>query len=403
MKKRIFSFALALVLVFGAAFSVNAFATETKTLRFDENGEFKIMHIADCQDAYPASEKMLKFIDSALKEYQPDLVVLGGDNSVGPDNMPRADKESAIEELSSVFVANKTYFTLVFGNHDHQQKVTDDEQLVWYQQYGGEYCLAYDVDPNLTGTATHALPVLGSDSDETKFMLYMFDSNDYVRDENGEELGLGYDCVNEDQIEWYKATSMAAEAANGKKVPAMAFQHIVVGEVFDALFHESSVDLGELTPSYNGKTYSFFPKLENIEEGFIFEFPCPGYYNYGQFDAMVERDDVIAIFSGHDHINNYITELDGIKIINTAGATYHSYGNEFTRGLRMITINEDDTSNFKTESVTVNQFAIDNPEFAEAAGINTFVAKLTVGFGDFLLAITKFCGIFSKLISMVVA
>ena len=248
MKKRIFSFMLALAMIF-SVMSVASAATATKTLRFDENGEFKIMHIADCQDGYPASETMLMFIDAALKEYQPDLVVLGGDNSVGPDDMPEEDKKAAINELASVFVANETYFTLVFGNHDHQQGFTDDQQLAWYQLYGGEYCLAYDEDPNLTGTATHALPILGSDSDETKFMLYMFDSNDYVRDENGVELGLGYDCVNEDQIEWYKATSKAAEAANGnKKVPAMAFQHIVVGEVYDALFRETSIDLGVLTP-----------------------------------------------------------------------------------------------------------------------------------------------------------
>ena len=397
MKKRVISLVLALIVIFGAMFTVNASAA-AEPLRFDENGEFKIMHITDCQDEFPATETMLIFIDAALKEYQPDLVVLGGDNVVADKNMA-----NGIKELVEVLVANETYFTLVFGNHDHQQDLTDDEQLVVYQQEGGKYCLAYDVDPNLTGTATHALPILGSKSNETKFMLYMFDSNDYVRDENGKELGLGYDCVNEDQIEWYKATSKAAEAAAGKKVPAMAFQHIVVGDVYDALFHETSVDLGDvLTPSYNGKRYSFFPKLENIEEGFIFEFPCPGYYNYGQFDAMVERGDVLAVFSGHDHINNYTTELDGIKIINTGGATYHSYGNEFTRGVRMITINEDDTSTFKTETVTVNQFAIDNPEFAEEVGINTMLAKLTVGFGDFLLAITKFCGIFSKLITMVV-
>lgn len=398
MKKRIISLVLALAVVFGAV-SVASAAVAAEPLRFDENGEFKIMHITDCQDEFPATETMLIFIDAALKEYQPDLVVLGGDNVVADKNMA-----NGIKELVEVLVANETYFTLVFGNHDHQQDLTDDEQLVVYQQAGGKYCLAYDVDPNLTGTATHALPVLGSDSNETKFMLYMFDSNDYVRDENGKELGLGYDCVNEDQIEWYKATSKAAEAAAGKKVPAMAFQHIVVGDVYDALFHESSVDLGDvLTPSYNGKRYSFFPKLENIEEGFIFEFPCPGYYNYGQFDAMVERGDVLAVFSGHDHINNYTTELDGIKIINTGGATYHSYGNDFTRGVRMITLDEDNLWDFETETVTVNQFAVDHPDFAEEVGINTFSAGFMIAVGDFLLGITKFCAIFSKLITMVVA
>ena len=384
---------LALVLAFGAC-AISASANAAAPLKFDENGEFKIMHLCDCQDVYPANTTMLKFIDAALKEYQPDIVVLGGDNTVSKTGM-----EKAIAELVSVFVENKTYFTLVFGNHDHQQDLTDDEQLVCYQKYGGEYCLAYDENPNLTGTATHALPVLGSKSGKAELMLYMFDSNQYVTVEEFEDE---YDCVNPDQIEWYVEKSKAAEAENGKVVPALAFQHIVVGEVYEALFHESAVDLGALTPKTGGKIYSFFPKTENVLDGFLFEFPCPGYYNHGQFDAMVERGDVVGIFSGHDHINSYTTELDGIKIINTPGATYHSYGNEITRGMRMITVKENDPKNFETEVVTVSRFALDNKDFAEDAGIDTFTAGLMLALGDILLALGKFSGVFSSIISAIV-
>ena len=392
MAKRILSAVLAIMLVFGACFAANA----ADTLRFNDNGEFKIMHLTDCQDDYPAEPKMLKFIDAALKEYQPDIVVLGGDNSVGPDDMPRADKEAAIAELCNVFVVNETYFTLVFGNHDHQQGVTDDEQLVWYQQYGGKYCLAYDADPELTGTATHALPVLGSKSDKTEFMLYMFDSNQYVTVNEFEDE---YDCVNPDQIEWYKETSKAVEAQEGKKIPGMAFQHIIVGEVYDALFYESPVELGTLTRTFNGKTYSFLPRTNNFT-GFLLEFPCPGYYNHGQFDAMVERGDITAIFSGHDHINTFETELDGIKIINTAGATFHSYGKEMTRGMRMITVKESDTWNFETESVTINGFALENEEFANDAGIVAIGAVITEALAKVMLALGEFSGIFAGIIDL---
>lgn len=388
MKKRILSVALVLALVFSACFALNASAADG-ILRFDENGEFKIMHICDCQDDYPANSDMLKFLDAVIKECQPDLIVLGGDNTVADNNM-----ENGIKEIVSIFVENKTYFTLVFGNHDHQQDLTDDEQLLVYQKYGGEYCLAYDPHPELTGTATHALPVLGSESNETELMLYMFDSNQYVSVNSFEDE---YDCVNPDQIDWYKSTSRAAESIKGEKVPALAFQHIIVGEVYDALFHETSIDMGELSRSFNGKTYSFLPRTENIEEGFLFEFPCPGYYNHGQFDAMVERGDVMAVFSGHDHTNNFITELDGIKIINTGGVTYHSYGTGFTRGVRMITVNEDDPWTFETETVTINQFAIDNSDFAADADISTFEAIVVTAFGKFLMAMGKFTGIFSQL------
>ncbi len=390
MKKRILSLALALVMVF-ACFALNASAADSGVLRFDENGEFKIMHICDCQDTYPANTTMLKFIDAALKEYQPDLVVLGGDNTVAEK------KDESIKELAEVFVANETYFTLVFGNHDHQQGFTDDEQLAMYQKHGGKYCLAYDPHPELTGTATHALPVLGSQSNKAELMLYMFDSNQYVSVNDFEDE---YDSVNPDQIKWYQSVSKAAEITNGKTVPALAFQHIIVGEVYDALFHESTIDMGELSRNFNGKTYSFLPKTENLQEGFIFEFPCPGYYNHGQFDAMVERGDVMGIFSGHDHTNTFITELDGIKIVNTGGVTYHSYGSGFTRGVRMITVNENNPGTFETEMVTINQFAIDNSDFAADAGISKFEAVIVTAFGEFLLAMGKFTGIFSSIISM---
>lgn len=392
MKKRIFSVVLALALVIAACFSVSA-ETAQSPLRFGMDGEFNIMHLTDCQDVYPANKTMLKFIDAALKEYQPDLVVLGGDNVVADHD----DKEAAIAELVKIFVENETYFTLVFGNHDHQQGYTDDEQLVWYQQYGGKYCLAYDADPALTGTATHALPVLASGSNNTEFMLYMFDSNQYVSVNGFEDE---YDCVNEDQIEWYKDTSKNIEAQEGKKIPGLAFQHIVVGEVYDALFYESAVDLGELTPKFNGKTYSFLPRTNNFT-GFLLEFPCPGYYNHGQFDAMVQRGDILGVFSGHDHINSYETELDGIKIINTPGATFNSYGKEMTRGMRMITIRDNNTWDFESEVVTINGFALENSDFASDAGIVSVFAIITEGLAKVMLALGEFSGLFASVLDLV--
>ena len=135
----------------------------------------------------------------------------------------------------------------------------------------------------------------------------------------------------------------------------------------------------------------------DLEEGFLFEFPCPGYYNHGQFDAMVERGDVMGIFSGHDHTNSFITELDGIKIVNTPGATHGGYSTDFNRGVRMITVNENNPGTFETEVVSTRQFAVDNSDYSEASGISKFGAMIVIAFGEFLIAMGKFTGIFSQL------
>ena len=315
MKKRVLSVLLALAMVFCSGLAFSASAEDATKLKFND-GKFKIMHLTDTQDVYPASKTMLSFIDASIKQYQPDIVILGGDNTVGPAET----KDEAIKELTSVFVKNEVYFSLVFGNHDREQGVSNDELLALYQKHGGEYCLAYDAVPELHGAGTHNLPVYSSDGSKIIFNLWMFDSGSGVYNEAGERLG--YDCVTEDQIKWYESVSSELEKESKVKIPSLAFQHILVGDVYDALFHETAVEAGELTRSFNGKIYSCLPKTENFD-GFLFEYPCPGYYNFGQFDSMVARGDVIGIFSGHDHVNTFETELKGIKIVNTPGATYH--------------------------------------------------------------------------------
>ena len=341
--KKILSVILALCMVLPFAFAAGA--AETTPLQFDENGEFVIMHLCDCQDTYPASETMLTFIRHVIAKYDPDIVVLGGDNTVGP----KETKALAIEELVAPFVESETYFAVTFGNHDNEQGVDKEELLAYYQQFGGKYCLTEDIVPELFGVGTHNIPVLSSDGSKYAFNIWTFDSNTYHPDG-------GYDAVHEDQIEWYKQTAAELAAANGGEVvPAMAFQHIIVGEAYPALFqtYPDALAVPEITKTVDGVTYSFTPQYDRITSGVVMEFPCPGAVNYGQFDAFLEVGDVMATFSGHDHINSFTVPYKGIDIINTPGATFHSYGDDATRGCRMLTINENDVKNYKNELVTI--------------------------------------------------
>lgn len=388
--KKIISFVLALCLVLGAA--VPAFAGDGgKTLRFDENGEFRILHLCDCQDGYPAQERMFTYIDYMLKTYKPDIVILGGDNTVSS----KETKEAAIEELTSVFVENETYFTLVFGNHDHEQGVDNATNLTYYQKYGGKYCLAYDPAPELSGTANHNLPVYASSSDAVKFNLWMLDTGAYVEDENGQRLG--YDSVRPDQIEWYKKTSKALEEQEGGKVPSMVFQHMVVQEIYDSMFFKVPFYVEYITETYGDTTYFVGPDT-SVLKGHLFEPPSPGYYNHGEFDAMVERGDVLAIHSGHDHLNTYEVEREGIMIVNTPGISFNAYGNEFVRGSRLITIKEDDIENYTSEVITVNDIAAKDKDFAADMGIEPATAVFWNVFGKILLALSEFSGIFARLV-----
>lgn len=391
--KKIISVLLSLTMIL--ALSATAFAAvsgENDVLKFDENGEFKIFNICDIQDNYPMHKTAKAFITDMIAIHDPDIVILGGDNTTGP----KETKAEAIKELCDIFVSTETYFTLVFGNHDDEQGVSREELLRMYQLYGGEYCLAYDADPSITGVGTHNLLVKSSDGSEIAYNLYMFDSNSYTYDENGNRLG--YDAVHEDQIEWYKNTSADVKAANdGKTVPAMAFQHIVVQEAFEELFIESPFNLGALTLNFDGKYYTYLPFVHDIKDGFVLEAPCPGYYNYGQLDAFAETGDVVAVFSGHDHPNSYTVNKKGVDIVNTPGASFESYGDNSVRGLRLITLNESDTSVYESKVLTVSDYMLDGGEYLADFGEITMLDAVFGKLQYILMNIyVKFVGLFFR-------
>ena len=362
--KKVIAIALSILLIFShSAIAFAANSGENDVLKFDKNGEFKIFNICDMQDDYPMNETIVAFIKDMIKMHNPDIVVLGGDNTTAS----KETKAEAVKEICNIFVETETYFTFVFGNHDDEQGVSREELFALYKLYGGKYCLAYDAVPELTGVGTHNLTVKSSDGSKIAYNLYMFDSNSYAYDDAGNRLG--YDAVHTDQIGWYKNTSAVLKAANGgETIKAMAFQHIIVQEINEMMFYDFPIAIGEATRNYESGSYTYLPFVHNIKDGFLLEAPCPGYYNYGQFDAFVETGDVVAVFSGHDHLNSFTVEKDGVDIVNTPGCTFGSYGDPATRGIRMLTINEADTSVYESEMLTLSDYILNGGDYLTAYG-----------------------------------
>ena len=341
--KKIISILLVVSMLFSLSVTVFAAGTEENVLRFRKNGTFKILVLADVQDVYPIDDAMISFVNEALDYAKPDLVVFDGDTIVTED-------VRAYEQLLYPLVSRNVPFTFVFGNHDvERENFTAEQQLAEYQKYPG--CLAFDADPALHGCANHNLLIYSSKGNDIAFNLWMFDSGTSLHDENGE--WLGYDWVRADQIEWYNNTRDAITEANGGKVvPAIAFQHIIPKEAVEVLFYESDISMGELTYNFNdGSVYSYIPKIETFD-GYIFEKSCPGNGSDGQWDAMKAGGDVLALVVGHDHVNSFVADINGIDLVQTPGATYHSYYNKMLQGARIIELDEGDLDSYYTYELT---------------------------------------------------
>lgn len=322
---------------------------EEAKLQFNEDGTFKIMNISDIQDGPNLMGVTADFIDAAVASEMPDLIILTGDNIAGYQTGSEAKSEKAIREFMDILEPYGIPVAIVFGNHDDECDLSKEEQMLVYEQYS---CfIGMDEGEALYGCGTYNVPIYSSTDDtDVAFNCWLFDTGSY--DEDG-----GYDHMRESQLEWYKAKSAELKAENGGEVvPSIAFQHIIVPEIFEAL---DEVDAN--TEGAVAKYGKYYALPDTAAEGSILgEAPCPSAVNGGEFDALLECGDVVAVVSGHDHTNSFVVPYKGIDIINTPTCGFRSYGSSDSRGIRVFTLNEAAPAAYETSIITYQELFADD-------------------------------------------
>lgn len=348
--KKVISLVLAVIMLACVAINAGAASAEYEKLQFNNDGSFRIMQISDIQDGPFLLDITRDYLDAVIPYANPDLIVLSGDNiaarsySIGVKEIDLVLAKIAIDRFMSIIEDYDIPVAVVFGNHDAEKLVTKEEQMEMYLKY--DNCIAIDEGEALYGCGTYNLPIYSSaDVNKIAYNIWMFDSNMYDK-ENG-----GYDHVHQDQIDWYIGKSNELKAQNGgNPVPSMVFQHIVVNEVFDAFLEVPAGTEGAVEK--DGKYYVLNP--ENTRAGELNEAPCPGTVDSQQFEAMVAQGDVEAMFFGHDHVNSFEIEYNGIDLVNTPGVGFNSYGGD-NRGVRIIDLKEG-VDGYTTELITYKDF-----------------------------------------------
>ena len=344
-------------------------------MRMREDGGFKILHVTDTHLHEDNVEESTRLIALACDAERPDLVMLTGD--LAPEDTLELTARR-VDQLMQVFESRNIPVAVTFGNHDSENGAyTREEVMALYNAY--TCSVSVDDGEALTGCGTYLIPLLSSKSDETAFNLWVFDSGDY----DGEGH---YANVAEDQVAWYQTTSAAIESQNGKKIYSLAFQHIIVPEIYDAL---EKVDFRvpyAFKRIYHEDEYYRFSK-EFTNYGTLNEMPCPGYYNHGQFAAMAERGDVMAMFTGHDHTNAFGVKYQGIDIVNSLSTRYNGDAFSTQYGYRVIELDEAAPDKYETRVVRWYDFVNDKAVKALAQDRQT----------QNLLAEIRFFGIFQKL------
>ena len=276
-------------------------------LQFNKDGKFKIVQFTDVHFKYknPASDIALERINQVLDEEQPDFVIFTGDVVYSAP----ADKGmlQVLEQVSK----RKLPFVVTFGNHDNEQGMTREQLYDIIRQVPGNLM----PDRGSVLSPDYVLTVkASSDAKKDAAVLYCMDSHSYspLKDVKG------YAWLTFDQVNWYRQQSAAYTARNGgKPLPALAFFHIPVPEYNEAASDENAILRGT-----------------RMEEA------CAPKLNTGMFTAMKESGDVMGIFVGHDHDNDYAVMWKGILLAYgrfTGGNTEY---NHLPNGARIIVLDE---------------------------------------------------------------
>ncbi len=330
------------------------------TLKFNKNGKFVLMQVADPQDLHFVRHTMVRMLNKAYDTVKPDLVVFAGDNILG-NHLKDArfgsravvhtkEKEyermvTAIGHICKPLEERKIPFTMIYGNHDDVNMMTKDEQADIYRSYS--MCIGLDNPDKSVDVDTFNLPLYSSDGEKKLFNFWMLDCAG-----QNKETKLCYEAVLPETIEWYKKKSAELRAENGgEPLPSLMFQHIPMPESA-SLQIECNKDDPLAVPFYEKGELIKYVKLDPEKaHGHLGEQMCVLHENYGQLEALQEMGDVKAVVYAHDHTNNFIGEHDGIRVIQTSCASFRCYGNHL-RGVRVFEFDENDPENFKTYNLT---------------------------------------------------
>lgn len=323
-------------------------------LKFNANGKFRIMQITDIQEVPNISPDTLKLIEAAVQTQNPDLIVLTGDQIKGYGISYKgkgSELESHVADTIKRFMKPITDrgipFAVTFGNHDRQVGVSNKRQFEHiYKKLPG--CVGEQA-PEIEGGGTYHLPLYSANGKKMLFNLYLIDSGT-------DKKGGGYEAVTAEQIKWYRSTRERLRAENsGAYVPSIVFQHIPLCEYYDVLKRVKKNHKGAIRAYRTHKNEYYVPGESCRPGAVLLEPPSIPDENTGEFDALKEKGDVLAVFVGHDHKNNFVGTLQGVDLGFTPSGGFSEYGNGVNRGVRIIDLDESCPHAYKTHTVTFKE------------------------------------------------
>lgn len=264
---------------------------EVIELQTSSEGKYKIMQITDLHFSalfLKGNSLTYKFLDAALKNEKPDLVMLTGDMAISLLN------RTYLRIFADFMEERQQYWSYTLGNHDYQIGSGVYRLLKILNNY--DYCLMKIGPTNIGGYANYFMTI--NNGDEILHSIAVIDTSRYF--------------VTEKQVEFYNWNIENIKNKNGDKVNNLIFMHIpleIVSKANPVLINES---------------------VDHLKS------------DGGLYNAIIQGDVTKYVFNGHDHTNNHSTFDNGVTFISVPSTGFSGYGKyNVPRGFAIIEINNE--------------------------------------------------------------
>ncbi len=272
---------------------------------WDANTPFRVLQFTDLHLMHDEKDELtFHLIKNMIERTNPGLIVFTGDQTMSNQGIV------SYQRLGKMMDSFGIPFGYIFGNHDTEGGSYQQlSQAIESSQH-----LLFQNGPIDLGYSNYSIRLVDKNRNVKHLCIFMDTHIDAMYDVNGKST-WGYGTISTKQIEWYKNLIHRYEY-----VSSSLYMHIPLPEVKE------------------------IKQGDSVYFGDYYETPSVSPVNYGFFEVIKELKSTKLICYGHDHLNDFMFEKDGIKLAYGRVSGHYDYAMPgFPKGARLITIHTDGT------------------------------------------------------------
>ena len=324
-----------------------------KILNKQKDKDFVVLNLSDpqlsvneWQEGHLNRRRLEYTLAQLMERVKPDLITVSGDLSW-------SGMDLAYERMGELLNGVGVPWAIVWGNHDNQGGPEYIEGIV--ENYSKLSNFLYESGDKAMGNGNYVI-LIKEDGENgkpvTAFVMMDTHNKEPYIDENGEEKKTWARLL-PPQVQWFKEqTDMLKEMGCGD---ATLITHIPIyvyrnasAEAFKEGIDKKAITVEE---SYGDTCWNEgYTDSVGVEYEVVSNYPV----DEGAFDVIKEGGIVRHVIAGHDHINNWIINYEGVKLVYALKIGPGCYWRPVLNGGTVMKINENGVYDIYHEYVDVS-------------------------------------------------